>query len=355
MSFLLYLCGNYDIKSCWQYFRQWKQLYTKTGRAVYGHQRQQRGTQANAGVSTSQPITLPYTGYRPAAIVDDEENMPLDDVCWGELFGSQATLPLRTRVSRCTVQADHEAAGARDAVPWPAQGQLMVVCFVTAIVSTAILDRAFHSPTLTSIAAVFAASVSGPVSYTRMEWLKRPVFRRCDAVDFDSPLPYRYLPRTSTSTWADSRSIWDTRSLSATPSTGQASDAVRDRVMRRNNHSNVFQDAYLNANVIFDVQNARLGRASADPRARHVGHTRVPRATSDMVPDGLWASLPPDPEVVELERQRAALKGGKYRVKGSPQGVQRLKYYVRLRLRSRAAISEEQDDGLLIESRDVLD
>ncbi|KAH9010337.1 hypothetical protein EDB84DRAFT_1654857 [Lactarius hengduanensis] len=48
MSFLLYLCGNHDIKSsgtCWQYFRRWKQLYAKTGRAVLGDQRQQRSAQ----------------------------------------------------------------------------------------------------------------------------------------------------------------------------------------------------------------------------------------------------------------------------------------------------------------------
>jgi hypothetical protein len=40
---------------------------------------------------------------------------------------------------------------------------------------------------------------------------------------------------------------------------GQASDAVRDQVMRQSNHSNVFQDAYFNAHVQFDVQNAVLG------------------------------------------------------------------------------------------------
>lgn len=37
-----------------------------------------------------------------------------------------------------------------------------------------------------------------------------------------------------------------------------------------------------------------------------------------MVFDDVWATLQPDPEVVELERQRAVLKGGDYRVKGMP-------------------------------------
>jgi hypothetical protein len=35
-----------------------------------------------------------------------------------------------------------------------------------------------------------------------------------------------------------------------------------------------------------------------------------------MVPDEVWSSLPPDPEIEELERQRAELKRGSYRIKG---------------------------------------
>ena len=50
----------------------------------------------------------------------------------------------------------------------------------------------------------------------------------------------------------------------------------------------------------------------------HVGHMRDPRASTNMVPDEVWASLPLDLEVVELERRRTALKGGKYCIKGSP-------------------------------------
>lgn len=102
---------------------------------------------------------------------------------------------------------------------------------------------------------------------------------------------------------------------------GQASDAVRDQIMRHNNHSNVFQDAYLNAHVLFDVQNAILGEPLQNAMLdmlSHVGHTRDSRAINDMVPDDVWATLQSDPEVVELERQRAALKGGDYRVKGMP-------------------------------------
>ncbi|KAH9174385.1 hypothetical protein EDB89DRAFT_568429 [Lactarius sanguifluus] len=180
---------------------------------------------------------------------------------------------------------------------------------------------------LVTAIAVFAASVSGPVSYTPLRWkelLKRPVFRRCDASDFDSPLPYRtlheyeYMGRQSLDMGYEKPiGPKDWRRNVGNTVNGQASDAARDKVVRQNNHSNVFQDAYLNANANVRRPERHLGRASADPRARYVGHARDPRATSDMVPDEVWASLPPDPEVVELEQQRAALKGGKY-------GVQRL-------------------------------
>ena len=48
----------------------------------------------------------------------------------------------------------------------------------------------------------------------------------------------------------------------------------------------------------------------------HVSLTRDPRATWGMVPEEVWASLPPDPEIVELEEQRAQLKRGKCRIEG---------------------------------------
>ncbi len=45
-----------------------------------------------------------------------------------------------------------------------------------------------------------------------------------------------------------------------------------------------------------------------------------------MVPDEVWELLPEDPEIKELERKRAGLKGDKFRVKGSAheKDIQRL-------------------------------
>lgn len=39
---------------------------------------------------------------------------------------------------------------------------------------------------------------------------------------------------------------------------------------------------------------------------------RDPRATSDMVPQEIWDQLEPDPDVVELEKERVRLKAGRY-------------------------------------------
>jgi hypothetical protein len=97
---------------------------------------------------------------------------------------------------------------------------------------------------------------------------------------------------------------------------------VRDQVTRHNNSSGVFQDAYLNQHVCFDVQNAELGEPLQGRMLgmlTHVGRTCDPRASSDMVPDDVWEHLPADPAIVDLERRRDALKAASgYRVKGTP-------------------------------------
>lgn len=36
----------------------------------------------------------------------------------------------------------------------------------------------------------------------------------------------------------------------------------------------------------------------------------------DMVPEEVWANLPPDPEITELEERRGTLKQGQYRIQG---------------------------------------
>ncbi|KAH8981401.1 hypothetical protein EDB92DRAFT_1970196 [Lactarius akahatsu] len=406
MEFLLHLCETCKIKSagtCWQYFRQWKQLYlTTVGRRfdINGSDevlkfyktylipqfRLEQPTLRTKGVTDSGDLLallsfnyaydrrifpgerqrldlagcyliLAYTGCRPAEIVDGEKPLPTNDVCWDELFGSHATLPLRAPpedaspdaqskeilmvvrlpdtgedVLTMSIKFTHHKGSDNRPKPtifYFTPTKRVIFCLVTLMVRIAVLDDAFDSPTLTSVKAVFDARVSGPVSYTPLrwkEWLKRPVFRRWDGNDLYSPLPYRtlhdYMARQSLDMgYENPIGPKDWRRNVGNTVNGQASDAVRDQIMRHNNHSNVFQDAYLNAHVLYDIQHAVLGEPLNTPvldMLSHVGHTRDPRATSNMVPDEVWAQLPPDPEIIELERQRAALKGGEYRVRGKP-------------------------------------
>ncbi|KAN0133029.1 Protein of unknown function (DUF3435) domain containing protein [Lactarius tabidus] len=204
----------------------------------------------------------------------------------------------------------------------------LIFCLITLIVSIAVLDGIFESPTLTSVEPVFTAGISGPVSYLplrwKKEWLKRPVFQHCDS-DLNSPLPYHtlhdYMGRQSLDMGYE-RPIhpkdWQ-RNMGNTVNS-PASDTVCDQIMCHNNHSNVFQDAYLSAHMKLDMQSAVLGeppKTAVLNMLSHVGHSRDPHASSDMVPDDVWALLPPDPAIEALEQERARLKGGQFRIKGS--------------------------------------
>ncbi|KAI1014649.1 hypothetical protein LB503_004126 [Fusarium chuoi] len=98
---------------------------------------------------------------------------------------------------------------------------------------------------------------------------------------------------------------------------GNASDAVRDQMMRHDPKFATFHGAYLNEMAQFDMQNTFLGEQAEDQLYKlfaHVSLTRDPRAVRDMVPEEVWANVEPDPEIVALEQRRTALKGGSYQV-----------------------------------------
>lgn len=100
---------------------------------------------------------------------------------------------------------------------------------------------------------------------------------------------------------------------------GDAPDSVRDQMMRHDPKFATFSGAYLNENARFDLQNAFLEEEKQDQLFRmfaHVSLTRDPRAVRDMVPEEVWINTPPDPEIVALEEERAALKQGRYRIEG---------------------------------------
>ncbi|KAH7125059.1 FluG domain-containing protein [Dactylonectria estremocensis] len=90
-------------------------------------------------------------------------------------------------------------------------------------------------------------------------------------------------------------------------------------MMRHDPQFATFHHTYLNEIANFDLQNAFLEEEKQSQLFRlfaHVSLTRDPRATADMVPDEVWANLPPDPEIVKLEEQRAELKQGNYQIDG---------------------------------------
>ena len=104
-----------------------------------------------------------------------------------------------------------------------------------------------------------------------------------------------------------------------------------------------FNSAYINPHVKFDFQNAFLDEPAEDELISMLGHVnlmRDPRACKNMVPDEVWASLPPDPEVEAMEQEKEQLKRGQYRIKGT-ENEGRIKSLTRL-IRNKKALRVTQ-------------
>lgn len=86
--------------------------------------------------------------------------------------------------------------------------------------------------------------------------------------------------------------------------------------MRHNPNAAVYNGAYINERVPFDVLSAVLERPSADGVLRmltHMSLMRDPRAPIQ-VPDDVLAALPPDLDITALEQEREKLKARAYRI-----------------------------------------
>jgi hypothetical protein len=93
-------------------------------------------------------------------------------------------------------------------------------------------------------------------------------------------------------------------------------------MMRHDPKWATFNSAYINEKVRFGLQNAFLDEPLEDGLITlftHISITRDPRASYDMVPEEVWNALPPDPDIARLEAQRARLKNGQYRMRGTDQ------------------------------------
>ncbi|KAK3692968.1 hypothetical protein B0T22DRAFT_495937 [Podospora appendiculata] len=214
----------------------------------------------------------------------------------------------------------------------------LIFCLITVIVSLVVHDRAFAAPSLTSVKNVFQTKNRGPVKCTplrwKKEWLKRPIFRQSDdsAIapgrnfsDEYKPPPYHKLRDDMARQSLDygyERPIEPKAGCrgAANAANGNASDAVRDQMMRHDPKWATFNSAYINEKVQFHLQNAVLDEPAEDSligMLSHISLMRDPRARKDMVPEKVWADMPPDPEILALEEERALLKGGQYRITGT--------------------------------------
>ncbi|KAK4227736.1 FluG domain-containing protein [Podospora fimiseda] len=368
MDFLEYLCQTHRIYSwgsSWEYFRQYKQLYASvTGRYMDRNDSREIhllvlltfNIKYNTGIfswvrhrfnPSGCYLGLAFTGARPAEFVDGERKAGKDATrarCPDEHSKLLEEMLLQECESRGRPKAlcyedillmvvRHPETGedilatsikfvhhkGADNMPKPtifffAPARRLIFCFITVIVS--LPNR-------------------GPVKCTPLrwkeEWLKRPVFRRHEDSVGDSderkyqPLLYQKLhddmERQSLDAGEENAiepKAW--RRGAANVANGNGSDAVRDQMVRHDPKWATFNSAYINEKVGFHLQNAFLDEATEDSllaMLSHIGLMRDPRASKDMVPNDVWEMMPPDTEIERLEVEKAQLKGGQYRIKGS--------------------------------------
>ncbi|EXK78553.1 hypothetical protein FOQG_16770 [Fusarium oxysporum f. sp. raphani 54005] len=208
----------------------------------------------------------------------------------------------------------------------------LLLCPILTILALALHDQAFDAPSLTNARRIFSTKPSRHMQSIPLRWkqsmLKTPVFRRYHGPELskDDPMPYSKLNHDMGQQSLDSgnEKKWTPRFArrgAANAVNGNAPDSVRDQMMRHDPRFMTFQNAYLNEIANFDIQNAFLEKPQQKQcfqMLAHVSLTRDPRATADMVPKEVWASLPPDPEIVALEEERSRLKQGSYRIEGHP-------------------------------------
>ncbi|KAL8400415.1 hypothetical protein RB594_000708 [Gaeumannomyces avenae] len=207
----------------------------------------------------------------------------------------------------------------------------LIFCPVSIIIALALHDHAFDARSLTNASQVLGTNISGSMECMPLRWkqcmLKIPVFRRfgCNGVlSGTEAMLYAKLKDdlARQSLEAGFEVCWTPKFFrrgAANAANGNAPDVVRDQMMRHDPKFSTFHGAYLNEKVKFDLQNTFLEEETENELYKlfaHVSITRDPRAKRDMVPAEVWANLLPDPEIVELERQRDALKGGQYRIHG---------------------------------------
>ncbi|KAL5315971.1 hypothetical protein ACEPPN_016845 [Leptodophora sp. 'Broadleaf-Isolate-01'] len=187
-----------------------------------------------------------------------------------------------------------------------------IFCPITHLVSLAVADGAFEAPSLTTAERVFEHKVWGPVVCTPLTWkpemLKTPIFRRADGVVTSSTLALTYsqfrdcLNRLGLAAGFLEK-LTSYCFLRGTANVVDRTATDRDQVMRHNPNSTVYNGAYINERVPFDVLSTVLERPSADGILRMLTYMSLMRDPRTLVhvPDDVLATLSLDLYIVDLE------------------------------------------------------
>ncbi|PVH69879.1 hypothetical protein DL98DRAFT_578123 [Cadophora sp. DSE1049] len=203
------------------------------------------------------------------------------------------------------------------------ENPLPILCPISHILARAIRDNAILVDGYTSAEPFFATdlgsqNVKAMKVHWKPEWLKQPVFRRSVwttngwVKSKTEPMAYSkyafYLNRLGRDAgFEDKLTSYCFRRGCANAIDGKASDAVRDQVMRHNPFTGVFNEAYNNQAVRFNVQDAYLeSDITDDGLTRAFTHMSIrcnPGAPKEVPREVMNRLLAVDPEIAVLERQ----------------------------------------------------
>ncbi|APA07342.1 hypothetical protein sscle_02g021120 [Sclerotinia sclerotiorum 1980 UF-70] len=202
---------------------------------------------------------------------------------------------------------------------------LPILCPVSHILAIAIRDNAIKVDGFTHAKPFFTSNLQDPTKAVLVHWkpekLKVPIFRQAvwtfDGLSTSEHKALRYstfayyLDRLGWAAgFAQKLTSYCFRRGTGNAVDGAATTAVRDQVMRHNPQTGVFCGSYINEKVRFIVQDAVLDQPTNIGFLRaftHMSLTCDPRAPID-VPEEILKALPPDPEIMELKREREEYK-----------------------------------------------
>ncbi|APA11274.1 hypothetical protein sscle_07g060440 [Sclerotinia sclerotiorum 1980 UF-70] len=202
---------------------------------------------------------------------------------------------------------------------------LPILCPVSHILAIAIRDNAIKVDGFTHAKPFFTSNLQDPTKAVLVHWkpekLKIPIFRQAvwtfDGLSTSEHKALRYstfayyLDRLGWAAgFAQKLTSYCFRRGTGNAVDGAATTAVRDQVMRHNPQTGVFCGSYINEKVRFIVQDAVLDQPTNIGFLRaftHMSLTCDPRAPID-VPEEILKALPPDPEIMELKREREEYK-----------------------------------------------